>query len=299
MSYFSRVIARTLGDAQRSVRPSVTPDSIPEKYYSETKIASTSRLKKYLLSEMKIKDSTTAASTLDAGKENMPKHDAKKIDPIDEPIRSKESPAEVPHSESRKSLGNKDKVDADVSDESVTQQLSQPIYSSDQGLPNIVQSMKNLSISKSTFGPEPVTDIRIISDNAVISSLDNNPSASLPGSLVTENKISEKPLASEQHSDSTQDLLPFRKNASSSPSSKAQNGGQAKYPPLVPTVSNRVRYLGNMMARSEEIVVTINIGRIEVRAEKRAEPSERPRYKFTPALSLADYLRQRSERKIG
>jgi hypothetical protein len=291
------VIARTQGDAQRSVRPSVTPDLIPENY-SETKNASTSRLRKNVLSEMKIKERTTAATARDAGKGNVPQHDAKKIEAIDELLRHKKSSAAFVHSESQKSLGSKDKAGADASEQSIIQQLSRPIHSPDQDEPNILQNMKDLPISKSTYDPEPGTDISIIRDNAIISSLDN-PSATLPVNLVVDNKISEKRLASEQHPASTQDRSPYRENASSSPSSKAHNGDQAKYPPLVPAVSShRVKDFGNM-PQSEETVVTINIGQIEVRAEKPAEPPERPRYKFTPALSLTDYLRQRSEGKIG
>jgi hypothetical protein len=47
----------------------------------------------------------------------------------------------------------------------------------------------------------------------------------------------------------------------------------------------------------EETVVMINIGRIEIKAEPASKPA--PRLKFSPALSLADYLKQRSEGKIG
>ena len=40
----------------------------------------------------------------------------------------------------------------------------------------------------------------------------------------------------------------------------------------------------------------INIGRIEVKAEAPAKPALR--VKFAPTLSLADYLKQRSEEKL-
>ena len=65
---------------------------------------------------------------------------------------------------------------------------------------------------------------------------------------------------------------------------------------LEPTSPSKMRYSAPTH-QPEETVVMINIGRIEIKAEPASKPA--PRLKFSPALSLADYLKQRSEGKIG
>jgi hypothetical protein len=65
---------------------------------------------------------------------------------------------------------------------------------------------------------------------------------------------------------------------------------------LEPTSPSKMRYSAPSN-QPEETVVMINIGRIEIKAEAPAKPPLR--HKFSPALSLADYLKQRSEGKIG
>jgi hypothetical protein len=65
---------------------------------------------------------------------------------------------------------------------------------------------------------------------------------------------------------------------------------------LEPTSPNNMKY-SSRANQPEDTVVMINIGRIEVKAEAPATPALR--VKFSPALSLADYLKQRSEGKIG
>jgi hypothetical protein len=65
---------------------------------------------------------------------------------------------------------------------------------------------------------------------------------------------------------------------------------------LEPTSPSKMKYSAPTN-QPEETVVMINIGRIEIKAEAPAKPALR--LKFSPALSLADYLKQRSEGKIG
>lgn len=76
---------------------------------------------------------------------------------------------------------------------------------------------------------------------------------------------------------------------------QSRNSNSLSLSPANP--NKRTRYSPPPVRQSEETIVTINIGRIEVRAEPPAKPARVPRRRFTPALSLADYLKQRSEGK--
>jgi hypothetical protein len=70
--------------------------------------------------------------------------------------------------------------------------------------------------------------------------------------------------------------------------------GQPERPSIVPAAQGGRKYPAHAL-QPEETVVTINIGRIEVRAEMPAKPARAPKRRFSPSLSLADYLKHRSE----
>lgn len=69
---------------------------------------------------------------------------------------------------------------------------------------------------------------------------------------------------------------------------------QQEWPALAPAGSSSMIHSA-YVRQPEETVVTINIGRIEVRADQARDQLLAPRSTFSPSLSLADYLKQRSK----
>lgn len=107
---------------------------------------------------------------------------------------------------------------------------------------------------------------------------------SSPGILVP-NEASEKeqPASAE-----LENFIPAQKEGQPNPVSQLrpaiQYGGGAKYSPAPPE------------QKKEETVVTINIGRIEVRTTATpSDPKPFTRKEYSPSLSLAEYLKKRSE----
>jgi hypothetical protein len=73
-----------------------------------------------------------------------------------------------------------------------------------------------------------------------------------------------------------------------------------KYVPVQPAALPTEKLVTKASSeKPEETVVTVNIGRIEIRSASEGSGTRAPPLKkeFSPALSLADYLKQRAERK--
>jgi hypothetical protein len=250
MSYFGRVIDRTIGSAMRSVRPTITLDSIPEGPAMATGSAPSSRIrKKYVPPEKDVNGQLEHTPSTE-------KADSPKDDTMNRSITTKQEPP------SRWGQLNEQEGSA------------------------AAQMAKNDPADNSGHS----TDIRANYNKEIE-----------PADKPIANKDTPEILPAYNHlPDSSQELVPLKGSAPSANSKIDKNPRQSKSPSVAPAVQNSVSYDPATFSSQEETVVTINIGRIEVRVEpQQLEPVKRQRNKFSPALSLADYLKQRSEGKIG
>jgi hypothetical protein len=329
MSYFRRIIDRTLGPIQPSVRPALTPDSIPESP-AETKLSPASKKRKDGPSEMDVKGALAAMSA--SVKVDLPKEDTNEIETNTEPEKKpRESHVGALHIiEAQEPLPPAD-TSSNTQDISVTkqQQPVSPKLPPEQEEGSIVQAMINATAKRPDTESRPATEIRVHDDiiNVAqsvrpISSGDSFKPVAGKEIRVHDDIInvaqsvrpissgdSFKPVAGkeireiqslpEQHPAYLKEVALSQDVVVSSKGSRTGNDEQKKYRLHAPTAPIGAKYTSNISSL-EEAGVTINIGRIEVKTEPApAEPEKRPMHKFSPTLSLADYLKLRSEGKIG
>ena len=292
MSYFRRIIDRTLGPIQPSVRPALTPDSIPESPV-ETKLSLASQKRKDAPSQKDVKGALAAMPA--SVKADLPKDGTNEIETNTEPEKPQESHVEVLQIiEAQKPLRPAD-TSSNTSDISVTKQPVSPARPREQEA-STVQAMINASANRPGIESGPATEIRVHDDIKIAQSV--RPVLSDSFKPVAGKEIREIQPAPGQPPTYLKEVAPLQDVASFT-GSRTGNDDQQKYPLLVPTAPIGVKYASNI-SPPEETVVTINIGRIEVRTEPPpAEPAKRPTHKFSPTLSLADYLKLRAEGKIG
>jgi hypothetical protein len=130
------------------------------------------------------------------------------------------------------------------------------------------------------------------SKSASVSSLDLISSVSFTSDNQMDVPFPEKAIKSMKGTS-----LPSTKNYSRETGEEIISADQHKRTILVPSGSKTLRNSADEH-KFEEIMVSINIGRIEVRADPTSETIHNPAHTFSPSLSLADYLKQRSKASI-
>lgn len=315
MSYFRHVIDRTLGSAPHPMRPAVTPDSIPESLAVEAKNSPASRQRKVDRQE---KEADSHATAGNARKDDPHKDEGARIRVSGAPERHQEHPAKVPPSAATDAVAPKPERPSDrgqVAPSIPVAKEPAPLPSPEQENPAL-QPAKDISAAEA----EPGTKVRVDkvlqlapgqppSGETAVRMQEPDPSAeparaaaeeppgqALSGSaksLADEEKMQETMPKPEPRLESLRASV-LQKNYTFDAGAKTSPAGRQEHPSLAPAGSGKTKYSAHA-PQPEEIVVTINIGRIEVRAESQAEPVRIPRRRFSPPLSLADYLKQRSE----
>lgn len=265
MSYFSQIIDRTLSSGHQLVRPAVTPDSIPESPVN-AKGDRTNKVRRYTPSENNVKGPPISAIAVE-GKEDSSQNHATGIELKGQEEKGQASHREITLAAEPQTLVGPANSREDDSD-SIPRQPPEPKRVQERQELSIAEmESKNLQIDRVGAETGPVAE------------------------------ISEIQYESEKPSKFTQVQKPHE-NDMPLTHLKTGNDDQQRHPPLVPANTDTTRF-SFPVRETEETVVTINIGRIEVMAEQQSEPARRPRQKFSPSLSLADYLKQRSEGKMG
>jgi hypothetical protein len=309
MSYFRRIIDRTLGPPLPHVRPALTPDSILENPAIEAKSTPTSRERKITRPGKEANPSLAAVDAKD--------DEARKVPGA--PERLPQYPKETLLSAAADETMPKPESHLDIAPviPSASVKESTPPRSYEQKVP-APHASKDAPAAEA--GPE--TEIRI---DKVLEPARRQPPSSEGAVRMQEPDMSAKPtratageppgrtfselarsiVGKEKIHDTLPEpeLEPLRASALSEKytpdaGAKTSSDGQQERTVLAPAGSKGTKYSVHAQ-QPEETVVTINIGRIEVRAESPAEPAPVPRRRFSPSLSLADYLKQRSEVKAG
>ncbi len=300
MNYFRRIIHKTIGSVQPSVSPAVIPESMNE-------------------SPVALASGKQAAPPIPAGKNIAPASETLVPYAASDPIKNSKALSHV--------LPAADEAET-VVESGVLPKESQVLPSQANLLPSDDPLEKSTRIQPSPIEPPSkeqeslrvknsddaddakpmmgVAEKRVIKqiglDEESAALMKTNEDSSEPSLLYEPQLIGGKDKANDKS-----DVEPWLHLDSIAPKQgttlltgkKAdllQENRQDAHPTLLPAAPGRTRYSGTAN-QSDETVVMINIGRIEVKAEMPAKPALR--YKFSPALSLADYLKQRSEGKIG
>jgi hypothetical protein len=319
MNYFRRIIHKTIGPVQHSLRPGVTPESIPETPHA-----------------------LAAKQDMLAGKNNIaPANGNFTPHATSAPIEnSKELPSHVKRATAAAAAGEAEK----------TVEAGGILPIEPQALPspaNLVSSDRPLEKSTPLIRPAPLEAPSKESESLSVKNSDAKPLlAAAEQRAVKPGDFSEESSAHREGNETPPELslldksqflgdkekksndkldveaLPQRDSIAprqamtitspkadllhesrqdaysalepTSPSKTLEPTSPSKT--LEPTSPSKMRYSAPTH-QPEETVVMINIGRIEIKAEPASKPA--PRLKFSPALSLADYLKQRSEGKIG
>ena len=310
MNYFRRIIHKTIGPVQHSLRPAVTPESIPETPHAlaekqdmptgkniapanvnYTPHATSAPLENSKEPPSHVKPASATAAeaetTVEGGggilpKETQPLPSPANLVSSDSPLEKstplRPAPIEAPSKEPELlSVKNSDDAYAKPRLAVAEQRVAEPGGVSEESTAHMEENETPPELSLLDKLPFPGGKENKSNDKLDVESLPQldsiAPRQAVP---ITSPKAD---LLHENRQDAYSALAP------TSPSKT-----------LAPTSPSNTRYSARTN-QPEETVVMINIGRIEIKAEAPAKPA--PRLKFSPALSLADYLKQRSEGKIG
>jgi hypothetical protein len=321
MSYFRRIIHKTIGPVQHSLRPGIMPESIPETPHALaakqdmpaakniapangnfTPHATSAPIETSEELRSHVKRATAAAAAAGEAEETvedggiLPKEPQSLPSPAnlvssDSPLEKSTpllpEPIETPSKEPELlSVKNSDDAYAKPRLAVSEQPAVKPGGLSEESTAHIEENENPPELSlldKPQFlgGKENKSndklDVESLPQLGSIAPIQAVPSTSPKADLLHENR---------------QDAYPALEPTSPSKALEPTSPSKA----LEPTSPSKMRY-STPTNQPEETVVMINIGRIEIKAEPASKPA--PRLKFSPALSLADYLKQRSEGKIG
>jgi hypothetical protein len=308
MNYFRRVIDRTLGP-RHEVKPASTPDSIRENESIEGKGSQTKREQKIVQS---IKEPNSPVSAANPRKVDLLKDDGSRIKVSNVPEKHQEDSKEMPLSpyanEIMPSISDPPDIVQDRSipvtkesrpphwqeQKATVSPVSAEVFTAEAefetkiGIDKVLQharrqppsSETDLRIQESDKSAEPIRAVpQSLSESAASFAGDEKTDNTLPGRGL-------KPL----HASASE----LSKNYSLETGAEIRPAEQQERPMLVPAGSNMMKYSADVQ-QPEETVVTINIGKIEVRTDPAGDLVRAPRPTFSPSLSLTDYLKQRSK----
>ena len=323
MNYFRRIIHKTIGPVQHSLRPGVTPESIPETPHALaakqdmlagknniapangnfTPHATSAPIENSKELPSHVKRATAAAAAAGEAEKTVEAGGILPIEPqalpspanlvsSDRPLEKstpliRPAPLEAPSKESESlSVKNSDDAYAKPLLAAAEQRAVKPGDFSEESSAHREgnETPPELSLlDKSQFLGDKE---KKSNDKLDVEALPQRDSiAPRQAMTITSPKAD---LLHESRQDAYSALEPTSPSKTLEPTSPSKT--------LEPTSPSKMRYSAPTH-QPEETVVMINIGRIEIKAEPASKPA--PRLKFSPALSLADYLKQRSEGKIG
>lgn len=276
-NYFKHIVERTLGLGSRTIIPAIAPDSIPEGFIQGAENPHFNKLlltrsladmtnqrtisEKETFPDAHLPNLAEGKQTLHTGRSEMGKSDGT-IEKDVEPDREQVKSAanvDIKVHELQKSVQS-DAGDKASADKATL--LASSLFFTDKPLFRVDRERAN---EKSSYSSREV-----VQNNEQDVSAQNNSSGG----------FSEKPLLQPQQ--------PL-----------------GLYAALIPAIHDTSKfhvppYYEHRQQQPQETIVTIHIGRIEVNAKSaQSDPVPISRRRFSPALSLADYLRQRSEERRG
>ena len=299
MRYFEHIIDRTLGSAPYPVRPAVTPDSIPESLAMEAKSAPASDGHKVAQPGKQAKDPAEPAMAGNSRRGNLHKGDAaRKVSGA--PPRQERPPDTVQDFPVVPGIKESQPSGPEI------QKALAPPAAKDVFAVNTAESEPATERVGKVLEPAPE---RLPAEKAVTGM--QEPDARATDEEPVKQTFSQPVESPADKKEKTYALLPEpepelepsrlsapQENYAHDAGTKTASGTQPENPSIVPAASGIWKYPTHAL-QPEETVVTINIGRIEVRAEQPAEPARVPRRRFSPSLSLTDYLKHRSEGKAA
>lgn len=308
MSYFSRLVERTLGEDTAQVRPAIAPESIPETFQAKNRSE-----------DKKVRSPT------------VPPKAAGKIVPADN-IPEKHVQAVEPHAAGGRTHTQIPAVDSGDAEKhydiSHVSQAPAALRNKEQGRPESPADEKlpldrrsdpeqedllaemippEIRAAAEQDSPEPSNNpvqknIQTPEQATADSALPDNPEKRRSGNrkhkeLVIASAIehtreySQEPASKMPPEKTSQAIHPPQ--APRKPDTRVQSS-YPQYTQVRPTSRQGVPAPTYAPARQpQETVVTVSIGRVEVKAIAPKEPL--PRSEFTPPLSLSEYLKRRNQ----
>jgi hypothetical protein len=274
----------------------VTPDSIPESP-AEARPAQPSWKRNYTPpAEKEVKDELATVPALVKGKD-LSNGDMKVIDTGSRPEKLQQNhPEGLNDIEPQRPIQPADTQENGSNISIKNQPIISPAHKHEREGHPLLATTKP-SVSESDIKSGPAAQINVRDNDDKIAQTEKPFADDIVKPAMINNQIHKIQPMPEEPPRFIQDVAPLKYDDATVAGPKAGYDAQQKYPSLLPAEPIRTKYLSNI-SPPEETTVTINIGRIEVKAEPPAEP-KRTKQKFSPALSLADYLKMRSEGRIG
>lgn len=322
MSYFRRIAESTIGTSKRKIMQAVTANQIPESFEiknmkavkaergsdADTLFESTKNPK-----EKPNPETTNNAESLDKSEEQ-----SKKNAGIDKTVRRFESA--IVESEEKSSTKTSDdfgkskfkenkvsEIDSHTNKEQVrNREIAYDVEPSSSTaesfkIPSDKESLK--SENKKNKTPEPL-EIRLHDDkktqaskNLTSNELLYSADAPMQGKKIpVDVPIEEKKYNAEKSSVPDIDSMKTREKKYSEVQQVPQVVNPNKISVILPRDPVKIQK-NQKSPPTQETVVTINIGRIEVTTSAQSGQTPRPQTKFTPPMSLNEYLKKREANK--
>lgn len=301
MSYFNRIAARTLGNGEQKITPAITPERISETFEIKNE-------QKKVPEKVKIKPINDGLSLSDS--EEKPDININKTKSLEiQPVRS---PKIYNNQKNKKNIGNpKKEIPSSKDSIKIDEEKPHPASNFDvatNSKPNedIVLRELNAQSKRLSSSAKPLND-----NNFKISSQKNlttkNSSKKKNTDTITsesqnvfddnvmitdhfmKNTTKEFSLHDSLQKNKVSHVVDNKENLSIRP-----DENQIKFT-AVPTLKHEKTSNQEKSNTALESTVTITIGKIEVRASK--QNSDKQQSKFSPPLSLTEYLKQREGNK--
>jgi hypothetical protein len=329
MSYFRRTVERTLSSAQLSVKPAAIPEYVLENLELAAKSASVNQIRNNIWLEKKDEKQLMSAGDITKRNELLAGPKKPSETQVDN-MRSVTGKAKGSSASPTKALANKSNDDDPAMHTMERKKLAMPKIAeartaqmeteSEHDMEDPVVPIRIISAQEPTeieatgyLQPSSETHIEPIhmvadgssSPSSQQSSGSNEASSTTTSSAVDEEKKYDAPPTTPDtlELEHLRIIMPQKNDGVSEVGAKGDHDRQRHHqeedeyhPLLTTTVETNDSVSGT---KTDEPMVTINIGRIEVRTDSSTAPAQIPRHKFAPTLTLADYLKQRSEGRIG
>jgi hypothetical protein len=282
MSYFKKIVDRTLNTDSGSLRPAITPDSIPELLETNAQHGKPAR-------KIKAPSAPNASDEKQQPPADLPPRSGPEAKTLSEEDRPQE------HAIDTTKAPEKNQTDAQGPaslEHKKTAQVTPEMPQTDS-VPLILNPRVAKSAPEDAKVPAPRPDMifdserteMLAKESLIISTDKEKPDIATPAAPRAAMKVGQAGNAFQIKRQERRDLA-----TKDSPVPE-------RYPHVRPAMRESADKYVSATPQPEETMVTINIGRIEVRAVTSGEPKSLPHKEFSPPLSLAEYLKQRTEGK--
>jgi hypothetical protein len=295
VSYFNRVVDRMLGSGLRNVTLTITADQIPAIFEIKKNARTPQREEKPLNPDVAtINTPTTSAKVITSKAEEIEEQQSRPKSSAENEKTKKTTPSTrttIENHDVSKIKEDTQKENLSIKEHSRIEEASSPAAEPAIAVKSSEQVHKNMrpkdkeSTEKGAVAREPAAGRAVIDKDKVQDMQESlSPSRGEPMVGARIKEIISKQSPDQTHRENLIVAFPTTTTAAMVPSQ----------PEKVP----EHQHLQRQSNAFHDTIVTINIGRIEVRASSTTHndsvPKQTPR--FTPPLTLAEYLKQRQER---